>query len=371
MTAGDYRQHDERRYMARAIALAWRGLGTTEPNPRVGCVIVRDGAVVGEGWHVRAGEPHAEVHALRAAGGLARGATAYVSLEPCCHQGRTPPCTGALVAAGIARVVYGCGDPNPRVAGGGAAQLRAAGIAVEGGMLEAEARAVNPGFLARMARGRPWLRVKTAASIDGRTALADGRSRWITGADARRDVQRLRARSSAIVTGIGTVLADDPELTVRDEPAGALRPPVRVVLDSSLRMPPTARLLARPGGVVVLATRDDPARHGPLAAAGADVRIVAGEAGRVAPASLLDVLVALECNEVLVEAGPVVNGALLAAGLVDELVVYQAAHVLGDTARGMFALPPLASMDARPAFRLADVRRVGDDLRLTYLAKEN
>jgi diaminohydroxyphosphoribosylaminopyrimidine deaminase/5-amino-6-(5-phosphoribosylamino)uracil reductase len=357
----------DRRHMARAIALAWRGLGTTDPNPRVGCVVVRDGEVVGEGWHERAGEPHAEVHALRAAGDRARGATAYVSLEPCCHQGRTPPCTGALVAAGVARVVYGCGDPNPRVAGGGAAQLVAAGIVVEGGVLEAEARAVNPGFIARMARGRPWLRVKTAVSLDGRTALADGRSRWITGPDARRDVQRLRARSSAIVTGIGTILADDPELTVRDEPAGAVRPPVRIVLDSSLRLPPGARLLSTPGPVVVLATHDDAGRRRALAAAGADVRVGAGEGGRVAPGALVEALLQLECNEVLVEAGPVVNGALLAAGLVDELVVYQAAHVLGDTARAVFVLPPLASMDDRPAFRLADVRRVGDDLRLTYL----
>jgi diaminohydroxyphosphoribosylaminopyrimidine deaminase/5-amino-6-(5-phosphoribosylamino)uracil reductase len=255
------------------------------------------------------------------------------------------------------------------VAGGGAEQLRAAGLAVDGGVLEAEARAVNPGFIARMARGRPWLRVKTAVSIDGRTALADGRSRWITGPDARRDVQRLRARSSAIVTGIGTVLADDPELTVRDEPAGALRPPLRVVLDSGLRLPPTAQLLGRPGGVVVLAARDDPGRRAALAAAGAEVRLVPGDAGRVALPGLMTVLVELECNEVLVEAGPALNGALLAAGLVDELVVYQAAHVLGDTARGMFALPPLDAMDDRPAFRLADVRRVGDDLRLTYLAK--
>jgi diaminohydroxyphosphoribosylaminopyrimidine deaminase/5-amino-6-(5-phosphoribosylamino)uracil reductase len=357
----------DRRHMARAIALAYRGLGTTDPNPRVGCVIVRDGEVVGEGWHERAGEPHAEVHALRAAGDRARGATVYVSLEPCCHQGRTPPCTGALVAAGVARVVYGCSDPNPHVAGGGAAQLAAAGITVEGGVLEAEARAVNPGFIARMARGRPWIRVKTAVSLDGRTALADGRSRWITGPDARRDVQRLRARSSAIVTGIGTVLADDPELTVRDEPAGQVRPPARVVLDSGLRLPPGARLLATPGPVVVLATGDHAGRRQALAAAGADVRIVAAEGGRVAPAALVEALLQLECNEVLVEAGPVVNGAVLAAGLVDEIVVYQAAHVLGDTARGMFTLAPLAAMDDRPAFRLADVRRVGDDLRLTYL----
>lgn len=359
----------DRRYLARAIELAWRGLGTTDPNPRVGCVLVRGDTVVGEGWHARAGGPHAEVVALAAAGAAARGATAYVSLEPCCHHGRTPPCTDALVAAGIVRVVYGCGDPNPRVAGGGAARLRAAGIAVEGGVLEAEARAVNPGFLARMARGRPWLRVKIAASLDGRTALADGRSRWITGPAARRDVQRLRARSSAIVTGIGTVLADDPELTVRDEPAGAVRPPLRLVLDSRLRLPPTARLVATPGPVVALTVAPDAGQAAALAAAGVDVRRVAGEGGRVAPADLVAALVDLECNEVLVEAGPVLNGALLAAGLVDELVVYQAAHALGGTALPMFALPPLAAMADRPEFTLAGARRVGDDLRLTYLPK--
>ena len=361
----------DRRHMARAIELAWRGLGTTDPNPRVGCVLVRDGAVVGEGWHVRAGGPHAEVEALGRAGAGARGATAYVSLEPCCHHGRTPPCTDALVAAGVARVVYGCDDPNPRVGGGGAARLRAAGIAVEGGVLEGEARSVNQGFIARMARGRPWLRVKVAASLDGRTALADGQSRWITGPAARRDVQRLRARSSAIVTGVGTVLADDPELTVRDEPSGAVRPPVRIVLDSGLRMPATARLLAAPGPVVVLEVAGDATRRAALAAAGADVRRVAAEAGRVAPAALVDVLRDLECNEVLVEAGPAVNGALLAAGLVDEIVTYQAAHVLGHTALPMFTLPPLAAMAARPEFELADARRVGADLRLTYRAKGN
>ncbi len=359
----------DRQHMARAIELALQGLGTTEPNPRVGCVVVRDGRVVGEGWHARAGGPHAEVVALAAAGAAARGATAYVSLEPCCHHGRTPPCTDALVAAGVARVVYACGDPNPRVAGGGAARLRAAGVAVEGGVLEAEARAVNPGFLARMARGRPWLRLKIAASLDGRTALADGRSRWITGPAARRDVQRLRARSSAIVTGIGTVLADDPELTVRDEPAGAVRPPLRVVLDSRLRLPPSARLLATPGPVVALTVAPEAGAAAALAAAGVDVRRVAGADGRVAPAELVAALVDLECNEVLVEAGPALNGALLAAGLVDELVVYQASHVLGGTALPMFALPPLAAMADRPEFTLGEARRVGADLRLTYLAK--
>jgi diaminohydroxyphosphoribosylaminopyrimidine deaminase / 5-amino-6-(5-phosphoribosylamino)uracil reductase len=357
----------DRRFLARAIELAWRGLGTTDPNPRVGCVVVKDGRTVGEGWHVRAGHAHAEVNALAAAGDSARGATAYVSLEPCCHHGRTPPCTDALIGAGIARVVYAIGDPNPRVAGGGAARLRAAGVEVTGGLLTGDARRLNEGFLARLERGRPWLRLKVAASLDGRTALADGRSRWITCPDARRDVQRLRARSSAVVTGIGTVLADDPELTVRDEPSGELRQPLRVVADSRLRTPPTARILKAPGPVLVVGAAGQAAPPPALAGAGAEVRILAADAGgQVDLRALVGELAARECNEVLVEAGPALNGAFLTAGLVDELVVYQAPHVLGSTAHGMFSLPPLESMAARPAFRLADVRRVGADLRLTY-----
>lgn len=356
----------DREFMARALSLAARSLGSTHPNPRVGCVIVGDGRIVGEGWHVRAGEPHAEAIALAAAGHRARGATAYVTLEPCCHQGRTPPCTEALRQAGISRVVYGAADPNPRVNGGGDQALRQAGIAVTAGLLAAQAERLNPGFNLRMRRGRPLVRSKIAASLDGRTALADGRSRWISGEAARQDVQRWRARSSAILTGVGSVLADDPELTVRDPAVAEGRQPLRVVVDSAWRTPPTARLLAGPGQVVVMGSGQDPQRQA-LEGRGARVIPVPLAAGGVDLVRALAELAALEVNEVLVEAGPRLNGALLAAGLVDELIVYSAPHVLGDSGRGMFHLQSLASMEERPAFRLQEVRRVGDDLRLIYL----
>jgi len=246
----------DRLAMSRALALAERGLETTHPNPRVGCVIARDGRIVGEGWHAFAGEPHAEVLALRAAGEAARGASVYVTLEPCSHHGRTPPCVQALVAAGVARVVFALGDPDSRVDGRGAAALRAAGIAVDAGLMEADAAELNVGFLMRMRHGRPFVRMKIAASLDGRTALANGASRWITGEAARADVQRWRARSSAVMTGIGTVLADDPRLDVR-HPADFHRQPLRIVLDGGLRTPPAARLLAPPGNVLILTASDD------------------------------------------------------------------------------------------------------------------
>ncbi|MDS4040785.1 MAG: bifunctional diaminohydroxyphosphoribosylaminopyrimidine deaminase/5-amino-6-(5-phosphoribosylamino)uracil reductase RibD, partial [Candidatus Competibacter sp.] len=243
--------------MARALALARRGLYGTDPNPRVGCVLVREGAIVGEGWHEHAGKPHAEANALETAGERARGATAYVTLEPCCHYGRTPPCTDALLRAGITRMVTAMPDPNPQVAGRGLAQLRAAGIGVECGLLEAEAQALNPGFIQRMTQGRPFVRVKLAMSLDGRTALASGQSQWLTGEAARQDVQRLRARSSAILTGIGTVLADDPSLNVRLPEAP--RQPSRVILDTELRTPPTAKTLRLPGSVLIFTAVADPA----------------------------------------------------------------------------------------------------------------
>lgn len=359
-------QDADREFMARAVRLARLGMNTCDPNPRVGCVIVRDGVVVGEGWHARAGGPHAEVHALEQAGARAAGATAYVTLEPCCHQGRTPPCTDALLQARIARVVFAARDPNPRVDGGGERRLRESGVRVEGGLLEREATALNPGFFSRMTRGRPLVRTKLAVSIDGRTALADGRSRWITGEAARADVQRWRARSSAILTGIGTVLADDPRLNVRGGEATEPRQPLRVVLDSDLRTPPAALLLQVPGPVLVLGSREHAERRQSLEQAGATVEIVAAAAGRADLAAVLRRLAELEVNELWVEAGEVLNGALLAAGLIDELVIYMAATVLGSTGRGMFALPPLASMADRPVFQLADVRRTGDDLRLRY-----
>lgn len=366
----------DHRHMARAMQLALRGLNSTAPNPRVGCVIAQGDAVLGEGWHRQAGGPHAEVEALRAAGDRARGATAYVTLEPCCHHGRTPPCSDALLAAGIRRVVYAAQDPNPQVNGGGGQALRAAGIEVSGGLLAAGSEQLNAGFFMRMRHGRPLIRCKLAVSLDGCTALADGRSQWITAEPARLDVQRLRARSCAVLTGIGTVLADDPQLNVRHfEIDGAVdavrRQPLRVVLDSAFRTPPAARLLSVPGEVLIFGA-GSAGRKAALEARGARVQTLAGAGGRVDLAAVMQHLAGLQINEVLVEAGPVLNGALLLAGLVDELIVYQASHVLGSTARGMFDLPPLQDMARRPAFGLSDVRRVGADLRLCYkpLARE-
>lgn len=356
---------DDRRHMAQALKLAARGLNTTHPNPRVGCVIVAGGAVIGEGWHAYAGGLHAEAEALARAGNKARGGTAYVTLEPCCHTGRTPPCTTALIAAGIGRVVYGAADPNPRVDGGGAAALSAAGIEVQGGLLAAESERLNPGFILRMRRGWPLVRTKIATSLDGRTALAGGESQWITGEAARHDVQRWRARSDVIMTGVGTVLADDPVLNVRESGQPLPRQPLRVILDSRYRTPPAARILATPGDVLVIGAGAD-VRRSALEAGGARVETATMDAGRVDVAAVLRRLGELEINEVWVEAGPALNGALLAAGLIDELVVYMAASVLGNEARGMFDMAPLASLAERPAFRLQSVRRVGDDLRLIY-----
>ena len=354
---------DDARHMARALVLAARGLYTTDPNPRVGCVLVKDGQVVGEGWHERAGEPHAEVHALRAAGAAARGATAYVTLEPCCHHGRTPPCSRALIEAGVARVVAAMPDPNPRVARQGVAELERAGIRVEIGLLAAEAERLNPGFISRMTRGRPYVRVKLAASLDGRTALASGESKWITGEAARADVQRLRARSSAILTGVGTVLADDPSLTVRDIEIN--RQPLRVVVDGNLSMRADARLLRLPGKTLVVTAADDADYAEPLLEAGAEVMVLAAGAGRVDLPLLMQDLAVREVNELLVEAGATVCGALLEAGVVDELVLYLAPHLLGSSARGLFNIPALESMADRVALDIVDVRAVGKDWRIT------
>jgi len=371
--------------MARAIRLAERGRYTTEPNPRVGCVLVRAGEVVGEGWHQRAGGPHAERLALDQAGERARGADAYVTLEPCCHHGRTTPCTDALIAAGVARVVIAMIDPNPCVSGRGVAQLRAAGIGVDEGLLETRAAALNPGFIKRMREGRPFCRVKLAASLDGRTAMASGESRWITSDAARADVQRLRARSSAIVTGSGTLLADDPSLNVRLPaetlglgPGEAVRQPLRVVVDSRLRTPPRARMLALAGEVLIACVRADPLRRAALEAAGAEVMALspataaAGQGqdapGRVDLVALFAELARREVNEVLVEAGPTLAGAALQAGLVDELVLYLAPHLMGDFARGLLRLPGLAEMRQRIPLELTDLRHLGPDLRLTLRA---
>lgn len=353
------------RYMARALQLARRGLYTTDPNPRVGCVVVKNGAVVGEGWHVRAGEPHAEVIALQAAGDQARGADVYVTLEPCCHHGRTPPCTETVVRAGVRRVVAAMHDPNPLVAGKGVAALQTAGIDVAVGLMQAGAEALNPGFIARMGRGHPWVRLKSGASLDGRTALKSGESRWITGEPARRDVQRLRARSSAILTGIGTVLADDPALTVRAFDIG--RAPLRVVVDSQLRMPATAQMLRLPGRTLIATTESGSTNERALTDAGAEIVHLPAKGWRVDLAALLRHLAALGVNELLVEAGPELCGALLHARLVDEIVVYLAPHIMGDQARGLFQLPALTAMTAmtdRTELAITDIRAVGSDWRV-------
>ncbi len=347
--------------MARALQLAAHGLFTTSPNPRVGCVIVKDGLVVGEGWHQRAGTPHAEIHALKAAGNAARGATVYVTLEPCSHHGRTPPCAEALIDAGVSRVVAAMRDPNPLVAGGGITMLTLAGIVAEVGLMEAEARVLNPGFISRMTRQRPWLRLKTASTLDGKTALANGASQWITGEAARADVQQLRARACAILTGSGTVLADNPRMNVRDFDIG--RQPLRVVVDSALLTPADAAILP----ALIACHHADPIARAALEHAGAEVVELPGADGRVDLSALLTLLAQRGVNELHVEAGAGLNGALLAAGLVDEWVAYLAPKAAGDSARGLFDHPPLMTLAEAARFRLIDVRAVGNDLRLTLL----
>lgn len=348
-------------YMARALRLAEGGLFSTSPNPRVGCVIVKDGRVVGEGWHVRAGEAHAEIHALQTAAKNARGATVYVTLEPCSHHGRTPPCAEALIAAGVSRVVVAMQDPNPQVAGEGLAQIRQQGIQVDCGLLADEAQELNIGFVARMTRGRPWLRLKLAASLDGKTALANGVSQWITGPAARQDGHRWRARACAILTGIGTVRDDDPQLNVRG--VDTSRQPLKVVVDSRLELPLDARLL-RAGGVLVAAALEDAARLAALRERGAEVVCLPGAGGKVDLSALLAELARRGINEVHAEAGFKLNGSLLQAGLVDELLLYLAPCLIGDAARGMFNLPGLTSLDGKHGLVIRDARMVGADLRL-------
>lgn len=353
--------------MAEALQLAARGLYSTDPNPRVGCVIVNDGTVVGRGFHLKAGEPHAEVHALQDARERARGATVYVTLEPCSHTGRTPPCADALIEAGVSRVIAAMRDPNPKVAGNGFEKLAAAGVETVSGLMEQEARALNPGFVSRMTRGRPWVRSKLAVSLDGRTALADGTSKWISDAAAREDAHRWRARSSAILTGSGTVLADDPALTVRLEGSeAAWRQPLRVVVDSGLRISSQARIFQGVGPCCIATLEADGTKQQAFVAAGVVLLNLPAADRHVDLEALMRALAGRECNEVLVEAGPALNGALLRAGLIDELIVYMAPHVLGDTARGMFAIPALAAMDARQELKLIDLRQIGGNLRLIF-----
>ena len=367
----------DHRHMAHAIRLASRGLYTTDPNPRVGCVIVKDDKIVGEGWHKRAGEQHAEIHALQQAGEQAKGATVYVSLEPCNHRGKTPPCTKALIKAGVGRVVAAMFDPNPLVSTQGMEQLHMAGIEVDHGVLQEQAEALNPGFIMRMEQGRPLVRCKLAMSLDGRTAMASGESQWITGPDARRDVQRLRARSSAILVGMGTVLADNPSLRVRAEeigepapPGGGWRQPLRVVVDPHLSTPLDAKVLEPPGETLIATfSADDDGLVEALQEKGAEVLRFPGSANTVDMNALLAHLGELGVNEVLTETGSTLSGAMLRAGLIDEMVIYMAPTLMGDAARGLFSLPGLDHLEDRIGVEITDVRAIGRDWRITATVK--
>ena len=353
--------------MARALRLAARGLNTTTPNPRVGCVIVRDGLVIGEGWHQRAGEPHAEAIALGTAGDRARGATAYVTLEPCSHFGRTPPCADALIEAGIVRVVAAMGDPNPLVSGRGMERLRASGIVTELGLLENEARELNIGFVSRMSRGRPWLRLKAAASLDGKTALDNGVSQWITGSEARRDGHAWRARACAVLTGIGTVREDDPRLNVRD--VACERQPLKILIDARLEVSPQARLLDD-GHCLIVTASDDPARSAQLRDRGAELVLLPNVSGKVDLPLLMRELGDRGLNEVHAEAGLKLNGSLLREGCVDEILLYLAPMLIGDQAQGLFNLPALNSLADARKLDMRDVRMIGNDLRIIARAKD-
>ena len=355
-------------HMARALQLAARGEYAAHPNPMVGCVLVRDGDVVGEGWHAQAGEPHAEINALRHAGDKAKESTAYVSLEPCAHSGKTPPCVSALIDAGVSRVVAAMEDPFDEVAGRGLEMLREAGVDTEVGLMRAAAERLNTGFVSRVVRGRPWVRLKIAASLDGAIAMASGESQWITGPEARNDVQKLRARSGAVMTGIGTVLADDPSLNVRapELDTRGLQP-LRVVLDSRLRMPLTAGMLALPGETLICCTGEHDATQ--LNDAGAEVREFGAHGDVVNVFEVLAALVEREINDVLVEAGPRLAGYLLEKDLVDELVIYQSPHIMGSNTRGMFHTEAWAALADRKALDVSDVRRIGTDTRITASIK--
>jgi diaminohydroxyphosphoribosylaminopyrimidine deaminase/5-amino-6-(5-phosphoribosylamino)uracil reductase len=348
--------------MRRALELAARGLYSTHPNPRVGAVLARDEEIVGEGWHERAGEPHAEPIAIRSAGERARGATAYVTLEPCSHHGRTPPCVDVLLAAGVRRVVYAVGDPNPKVNGAGARRLKEAGLTVQSGLLAAESEALNAGFLMRMRAGRPFIRLKTGASLDGRTALANGASRWITSEEARADVQHWRAQSGAVLTSASTVIADDPRLDVRIE---APRQPLRVVLDRRRRVRKNAKILNPPGEVLLFAGASrarGAAKEEMLGAARIErMRVVRAHLDL---ARVFRRLGELEINEVLVESGPRLAGALFAAGLVDEWLLYVAPKLLGKDAKPLAVLPRFSKLADTPQFELRESVTVGPDLRL-------
>ena len=367
---------DDHRYMAEAINLAKRGKYTTDPNPRVGCVLVKDGQVIGRGWHVRAGEGHAEVNALAQAGKQAAGATAYVTLEPCSHYGRTPPCSKGLIDAGVSRVVAAMQDPNPQVAGNGFEMLKEAGVEVSFGLLQASAESLNPGFIKRMKSGLPYVRLKMATSLDGRTAMASGESQWITGAAARSDVQRLRAQSSAIISGIDTVIDDDASLTVRPQELGledaseaAEKQPLRVILDSRARLPRTAKLLAQDSPILWVVSEEVDVDESISKHAQVEVlRVAQDTIENRALDPILKALADRDCNEVLVEAGATLAASFISQGYVDELVIYMASKLMGSQARPLADLP-FEKMAESVELTLNDLRMVGQDIRLTYLPK--
>jgi len=362
-------------YMAHALRLAERGLWSTDPNPRTGCVIVRDGEIVGEGWHKVAGEPHAEIHALQMAKEKAKGATCYVTLEPCCHYGRTPPCTEALINAGISRIVVATTDPNPIVYRKGIGQLSKAGITVDTGILSQEAEKLNQGFFMRMRHNRPYVRCKLAMSLDGRTAMASGESKWITSNDARLDVQCLRARSSAIMTGAGTVLSDDPQLTVREDELpcqlpfdkwATLKQPLRAIIDTHLSMPEHARMLSLPGQTVIFTASKSEAIKSMLEKVGAHVIYLPGKDRAVdLPAVCQQLAEEYQVNELFLETGATLSGSMLRAGLIDELVIYMAPMIMGNKARGLFNLPDLDSLNQHISLSIVDIRAIGRDWRIT------
>lgn len=352
---------DDHAYMSQALQLAEKGLYSTSPNPRVGCVIVRDGKIAGSGWHVQTGQPHAEINALNIAGGAAQGATVYLTLEPCSHYGRTHPCAEALIRAKVAKVIIAMQDPNPLVAGKGTSLLKQSGINVLVGLMGEWAKDLNVGFVSRMTNNRPWVRMKIAASLDGKTALNNGVSQWITGEAARHDGHRLRARSCAVLTGIGTVLEDDPQLSVRfiETP----RQPLRIIIDSRLKIPTTARVL-RGGGELIFTTTDNKERISALKEVGAHPIILPNEKGKIDLAGLMQILADFEINELLVEAGNRLSGAFIREGLVDELIIYLAPHLIGNRAMGMLQLPELTDLSEKYNLKIKDLRMVGEDIRI-------
>jgi len=359
---------EDHQYMSRALRLAEKGIYSTAPNPNVGCVLVKDGKIIGEGWHEKAGSAHAEINALKQAGRKAQGATAYVTLEPCCHQGKTPPCSDALIKAKVKRVVAAMVDPHSKVAGQGLKQLEQAGIIVEQGLFEAQAKELNPGFIKRMQTGLPYVRCKLAMSLDGRTAMASGESKWITSSAAREDVQQLRAKSSAILTGVGTVLADNPSMTVRLD--GQYTQPLRVVVDTNLSMPTTAKMLKEPGNTVLMTCSADEDVAQSLKDAGAEIHMMPYCNSSVDLKSVLQQLSDMHINDVLLEAGATLSGAMLQAGLIDEIIIYVAPVLMGNDARGLFSLPGLDKMQDKIELDMIEQRMIGQDMRITAKVRQ-